>query len=323
MHFTKRAFGILLLMTTIFGSIQLKAQTEDDAIMMNKKQFCNGITYTNNHWKEYWEGTFKRTNQNIGKITTQSTVLMSAYGITNDLNILAGVPYVWTKSSEGTLHGLKGFQDLSLHVKWRFLKLPVSGGTLSLFAVGGFSTPLSNYSVDFLPMSIGLGTTNVSGRLTADYQHGIFYATLSSAYTRRSNVKLDRTSYYTTGIHYTNEVEMPNVVNSNFNLGIRKKYLIAEAVLMNMITTGGFDMRKNDMPFVSNKMNSTSLGVHAKYTLQFFQPLQIIGGADRTINGFSKNSSSPFTSRNVGQAWNYFIGAYYRFTFKSKTVAKN
>ena len=251
---------------------RVAAQTEDDAIMMDKKQFCNGFTYANNSWKDYWEGTFKRSNQNLGTVHTNSAMFMSNYGITNSLNILATVPYVWTHATEGTLHGMHGLQDLSLHLKLRFLHLEADHSTLSLFAVGGFSTPLSNYSIDFLPLSIGLGSTNLSGRLTADYQLGIFYVTASGAYTWRSNVDLDRTSYYTTGIHYTNEVQMPDMVNGNFNIGIRKKYVIAEAVLMNTTTIGGFDMRKNDMPFVSNKMNMTSLGVHAKYTPSLFPP---------------------------------------------------
>jgi hypothetical protein len=313
MHFKKQIRSIMGLAVLLALGCRVFAQTDDDAIMMNKKQFCNGITYSNDHWNEYWEGEFKRSNANIGTVRTQSAMFMTNYGITNDLNVLASVPYVWTHASAGTLEGQKGFQDLSLYVKWRAIKTPVgNNGRFSLFLVGGFSTPLTNYTIDFLPMSIGLGSTNLSGRLTADLQLGIFYLTASSAYVWRSNVYLDRDSYYTTGIHYTNEVEMPDVLNSNANLGVRKKFWIAEVVLMNMTTLGGFDMRKNDMPFVSNKMNSTSLGLHGKYTLQFFPPLQLVGGFDRVLLG-----------RNVGQSWNFFGGLYYRFTFKSKTATKH
>ena len=232
---------------------QAGAQTDYDAIMMKKKQWCNGATYMYSGWDHYWEGTLNRNNQNIGTLTTQSVMFMTNYGISDKLNVLASLPYVWTHASAGTLHGMKGFQDLSLYVKYKPFSFDVGKGKLGLFAVGGFSTPVENYVIDFLPLSIGLGSTNLSGRITVDYQLGIFFATASSAYVWRSNVKLDRTSYYTTEMHNTNEVQMPDMLNSNLNIGIRKKYLVAEAIVQNMTTLGGFDIRRNDMPFVSNK----------------------------------------------------------------------
>lgn len=290
----------------LLAGIQLaQAQTDNDGVMMQKKQWCNGATYMFSSWNQYWEGTNKRDNQNIGTVTTQSVMYMTNYGITNNLNVLASLPYVWTHASAGTLHGLKGFQDVSVFVKWKPLSFKVANGKLNLFAVGGFSTPVENYVIDFLPLSIGFGSTNVSGRITADWQKGIFYATLSSAYVWRSNVKLDRTSYYTTEMHNTNEVQMPDVLNSNFNVGIRKKYLVAEINVENVTTLGGFDIRKNDMPFVSNKMNSTAVGVHAKYTLPFFTHVELVGGGGYVVAG-----------RNVGQSAMFHAGAYYIFKFK-------
>jgi hypothetical protein len=277
-----------------------KGQTVDDAIMMGKKQWCNGLTYMHSSWNKYWEGTTKRTNQNLGTVTTQSLMLMSNYGITDKLNVILGVPYVWTDASAGTLHGLKGFQDISLDVKYEFYTTKIGKSKLTFIGVGGFSTPLTNYENDFLPMSIGLGSTNVSLRLTADYQIGIFFATLSSAYVFRSDVKIDRTSYYTDEIHYTNNVDMPNQQYSNLNIGIRKPNLTVQAVLMNMYTYGGFDIRKNDMPFVSNQMNLTTLGGHVKYFLPFAPNLEVIGGADFAIAG-----------RNMGQSQTYTAGLYY------------
>jgi hypothetical protein len=278
-----------------------KAQTADDGIMMSKKQWCNGITYMHSSWNEYWEGTTKRDNKNLGTVTTQSLMLMSNYGISDKVNVLASIPYVWTDASAGTLHGMKGFQDIELDVKYEFYKTTLGKqGKLALMAVGGFSTPLTNYENDFLPMSIGLGSTNLSGRLTLDYQQGIFFTTLSSAFVWRSDVTVDRTSYYTDHIIYSDKVDMPNMLNSNLFVGIRRKGLTAQVQLMNMYTFGGFDIRANDMPFVSNQMNMTSLGGHVKYFLPFVPNLELIGGADFVIAG-----------RNVGQSQTYTAGIYY------------
>jgi hypothetical protein len=308
MLFRKKMLTLFVAACSISAA---NAQIDNDAIMMNKKQWCNGATYMYSGWDHYWEGTFKRNNQNIGTLTTQSVMAMTNYGISDKLNVIASVPYVWTHASEGTLHGMKGFQDLSLFLKWKALVLPVGSGKLSLFAVGGFSTPVTKYETDFYPMSIGMGSTNLTGRVTADYQKGIFFATLSGAYVWRSNVKLNRTSYYTTSIHYTNEVQMPDVFYGNLNIGIRKKFFVAEIIADNMTTLGGFDIRKNDMPFVSNRMNMTNIGVHGKYTLPFFTHIELTGGGSYTLTG-----------RNAGQSTMLYLGAYYTFKLnkeKNKT----
>jgi hypothetical protein len=186
-------------------------------------------------------------------------------------------------------------------VKYEFYSLKAGKkGALNFIGLLGFSTPLQKYENDFLPMSIGLGSTNLSGRLTVDYQRGIFFATISSAYVFRSDVTIDRTSYYTNEIHYTNNVDMPNQLYSNLFIGIRKPNLTVQATLMNMYTFGGFDIRNNDMPFASNQMNSTSIGAHVKYFLPFVTNLEVIGGADFVIAG-----------RNVGQSQTYSAGLYY------------
>ena len=50
-------------------------------------------------------------------------------------------------------------------------------------------------------------------------------------------------------MHYTNEVEMPNGSNYNLRLGYRSNRLIAEAVINNWTSLGGFDITRNNMPF--------------------------------------------------------------------------
>lgn len=278
------------------------AQTEMDAIMMNRNQICNGFVYNHSSWDEYWEGTLKRSNLNMGTVTTQSVMYMGAYGITDKLNVLAGLPYVWTKASAGTLHGMKGVQDLSLFVKWKPLSKTFGKNKISLFTIGGFSTPVSDYVIDFLPMSVGLGSTNLTGRIMADYQRGKFNVTGSAAYIWRSNVKLDRDSYYDTELHLTNEVEMPNAANYQLRAGYRGKYLLAEGLLTNWTTLGGFDITRNNMPFPSNRMNATTTGVQLKYTFPKMPGISLVGGASYTVAG-----------RNMGQATSFNAGAFYAF----------
>ena len=285
-------------------SLHLFAQTDLDAIMMNKKQFCQGIIYDHSSWDHYWEGTFKRDNENLGTVTTQAVMYMGNYGITNKLNVMASVPYVWTEASQGTLHGMKGLQDLSVFVKWKPVTKSFGKNQFALFTIGGFSTPLSDYVIDFLPMSIGLSSTNLMARGMIDYRRGRFTATGSATYVWRSNVKLDRDSYYDTELHLTDEVKMPNATLYQLRTGYRGKYLIAEALLTNWTTLGGFDITKNNMPFPSNRMNYTMVGANIKYTLPSFTNLAFWAGGHFTVGG-----------RNVGQSKILSAGALYAFYF--------
>jgi hypothetical protein len=306
----RKLSGLVVFFVLMFQSFTIMGQTDNDAIMMNKYQWCSGATYMHSQWDEYWEGTFKRSNANIGTVTTQSVMAMTNYGITDKLNVIAGLPYVWTAASTGTLHGMKGFQDISLFIKWEPLTLPVARGKLSFFGIAGFSTPTTNYLVDYLPLSIGLGSTNTIWRLMAYYKEGIFFLRTSGTYIWRSNVKIDQTSYYTTELHNTDIVQMPDVFTINASGGVLTKYLIAEIMYDNMTTLGGFDIRKNDMPFPSNRMISNSLGVHLKYTFPYYTHLSLVAEGDHVLSG-----------RNVGQSSGYTMGAFYAFYVKhnSKT----
>jgi hypothetical protein len=308
----KRIYLIILTIISVAPLTKVAAQTDLDAIMMNKNQFCTGAMYNHSSWDEYWEGTLKRNNLNMGTVTSQSVMVMGNYGITDNLNIMAGAPYVWTNASAGTLKGMRGVQDISLWVKWRGFQKTYGKNKLSGFILGGLSTPLSDYVVDFLPMSIGLGTTNLTARLMADYQRGKISVTGSAAYVFRSNVTLDRTSYYDTELHLTDEVKMPDAMQFQLRAGYRSKYLLAEALLTNWTTLGGFDITRNNVPFPSNRMNSTTLGFNLKYTLQTFTHLAILGGANYTIAG-----------RNMGQATAFNAGLFYAFYFGKNHKTQN
>lgn len=296
---------MLLCNTTCLFSKETNAQTDFDAIMMNKNQFCNGLMYSSSSWKNYWEGTLKRDNQNLGTVSSKSVMYMANYGITNNLNVMIGAPFVWTKASAGTLHGMNGIQDASLTVKWRPIVHSIGKNKLSLFLLGGISTPLNDYVIDYMPLSIGLGSTNLTGRAMVDYQYKRFTVTGSASYIVRSNVKIDRTAYYDTEGRLTNEVQMPNAAQYQLRTGYRGKYLIAEALLTNWTTLGGFDITRNNMPFPSNRMNATTIGANIKYTLKSHTNLAVLAGTNLTIAG-----------RNMGQSNAFNVGAFYAFYFK-------
>jgi len=303
-HLLKKIISGLFLLLLINP---VKAQTDIDGVMMERGAFCVGPMYGHSSWKNYWEGTLKRDNANLGTVSTTMYNIMGNYGITNKLNVLFGLPYVKTKASAGQLKGMKGIQDLSLWIKWKAYSKKIGQGRLSLFAIGGYSLPSSDYTSDFLPMSIGLESKNISVRGMVDYQRGSLFATVSGAYIRRSNIEIDRTAYYTTEMHYSNEVEMPDAASFNVRAGYRNKGAYAELVLDNWTTLGGFDITRNNMPFPSNKMNATRIGFNGKYPMPFIPQLSVVGNVFTTIAG-----------RNLGQINSFGAGLFYVLDLSKK-----
>ena len=294
----------LFIYCLFFSAQALHAQTDADAIMMAKKNLCIGGMYGYSSWKDYWEGTLKRNNKNLGTVSTQMIGVMGTYGISKKLNVLFGLPYVQTKASAGTLHGQKGLQDLSLWLKYMPIETTFANGTLSVYGIGGLSVPVSNYVRDYLPLSIGLHSTNLTLRAMVDYQLGSFFTTVAASYVVRSNITIDRDAYYTTEMHYTSKVAMPNAAQYNLRIGYRTERIIAEALLGNWTTLGGFDITRNNMPFPSNRMNMTNAGVNLKYNVKAVDGLSVIAGGNYTIAG-----------RNVGQATSVDGGIFYILSF--------
>ena len=198
------------------------AQMPHDAIYMPKKTVCIAGMYGQSSWTQYWEGTLKRENFNIGKMTTQSVSIMPAIGISNRVNLILNLPYVQTSTSAGNLMGQRGLQDLSAWLKVKAF----SYKGLSLNAIVGGSMPVGNYVPDFLPMSIGLQARTTTGRLLLNYTHpktGL-YVTAHGSYIWRGNIRIDRDAYQADGRMYnTNEVSVPNAYDAAVRLGVVRR----------------------------------------------------------------------------------------------------
>lgn len=298
-------FALLLLSSSL-----LKGQTETDGLMMAKNNLCGGFVVGSNNWDHYWEGTYYRNNQNIGTLQTKSAMGMLNYGISDKFNIIASLPYVQTNATAGTLRGQKGLQDISLTAKYEFYGKSYKWAYVSFLAFGSVSAPTTNYVADYLPLSIGMHSKTASGRLMMDLQKKNWFFTASTQYTTRGNVKIDRTAYYTTELIYGNQVAMPSVLNSNVRFGYRKGAdLILEMVYDRINTLGGFDIRKNDMPFLSNNMEASRIGVNFKL------PIHILGNTGLSWLG---NATTTFAGRNMGQSHIFMTGLVYQGDFTKK-----
>ncbi|HQQ97336.1 MAG TPA: transporter [Cyclobacteriaceae bacterium] len=300
---------IMLLMVCLMAT-RTFGQTLTDGLMMPDKNLCTGFVYSVDQWKNYWEGTLKRDNQNIGTLTTQRVTWMASYGIGRKVNLIAMLPYVTTNASGGTLHGQQGIQDLTIGAKYRWLEKKSDAGTFRAYAAGTFSTPATRYTPDFFPLSLGFGSTNLSGRLTMNYLLPMgLYFNLSGALTHRSNVTLDRPSYYTNNTFYeTNQVWMPATVDGQVDIGYHKQALQVQVSYKQLNTLGGGDIRRQDMPFVSNQMNASVMEALVMYYVPKPKGLAIRSSASYVVAG-----------RNVGQTTSLMAGLMYTIDFGKPT----
>ena len=280
-------------------------QLPQDGVLLPRRTVMAGAFYERDSWREYWEGPLKRTNDNIGTLTTQSVIGIAGYGVTSRLTVIAALPYIHTHASQGVLHDMSGIQDLTVAAKYQLFSTRESTrGSVSAFVAGSAALPIGNYSPDFLPLSIGTSGTRAAARATLDFTApSLWFATASAAYTFCANVKLDRDAYYTDGqLYLTNDVAMPNAMDFMLSTGFARGAWRIPLTLARQVTLGGGDIRRQDMPFVSDRMNFTRGGVDVLYMPGVFHGAALHAGASHVLAG-----------RNVGQSTTLTSGLTYSF----------
>ena len=299
---SRAARALCTCVALAFLAAPLHAQTIDDGQMVRPRELLTGNIYTYEGWGHYWEGPLKRTNDNIGRITTRTNAWWANYGVSERLNIIGQVPYVWTHASQGYLHDIQGVQDLTLAAKYRVLEAAPGDSTVRAFAVLSGGVPLSNYNPELLPLSIGTGSSRIAARGTLNVETGPgWFANGSAAYTWRSKVQLDRPYYFTDDTFVmSDQADMPNAFEYVASAGLMRPRLMAAGFFSQQRTLGGGDIRRQDMPFVSNRMNFSKVGGMAMVPV--VAGLEVQATVAYTLNG-----------RNVGQATTFTGGLLYRF----------
>ncbi len=292
----------------LVASAAVEAQMVDDSLMVPRHALLAGASYGHDRWSHYWEGALERENGNLGTVTTRTVTWMLNYGVSSRLNLIAALPRVSTRASAGTLQGQSGLQDLTLAAKYRVFgpAAAAAGDALSGFASASCGVPVSDYVPDLLPLSIGLASRRLSGRFTLNYRRaGGWFADATAAYTWRGQVTLDRPAYYTDGqLFLSDEVAMPDLFDYTARAGYMSGAWMVPLSYTQQVTRGGGDIRRQDMPFVSDRMNFSRLSAMAMYTLPRPGDLALRLEAAHTFDG-----------RNVGKSTTLSAGLMYTFRF--------
>ncbi len=277
-------------------------------MMMKKRESCFALTFETGKFDQYWEGTFLRKNETIATVSRQVVMPMIAIGILDNLNFYIAVPHVKTESSEpngGKLQGAKGFQDLSLAVKYQILNKEMGKGKLSLFASTGYATPITNYLSDYRPYSIGNGTNEWSLRGIVQYKFNMgFYARIAGGHLYRGLTKAERDYYYNNGSYYTAWMDVPSAWEQNAVVGmwLLKNSLKLEASYYALNSTKGDDIRKYNAAQPTNKVEFGQVGFSTQYFIKPVKGLGVLAYYSQVVSG-----------RNMGKFNMFGAGATYQF----------
>lgn len=296
---------ICILGMCMSQSILTKAQTPLDGLMMPKGDICVAFQYEYSEWERYWEGSFLRTNQNIGTFSRQLAMPMIVGGITDKINLLVSLPFVRTSASGGQMAGAEGFQDFGLSLKLQFFDRNFGNGRLKAFSNLSFSTPASSYLSDYLPFSLGFGSNELGIRAIGLYEmEKGAYLRISGAYLNRGTTEAERNFYYQDGVFYTATMVVPDAIHTQISLGswFLQKRLRVEASITSLRCMSGDDIRIYNTPQPTNKVDFDRLEGFAQYYFKDLKGLGILAYYNQIFSG-----------RNIGQFSALGLGLTYQF----------
>lgn len=294
-----------LLLSGLGISILTNAQTPLDGLMMPKGEICVAVVYEDANWDKYWEGTYLRTNQNVGTFNRKMVMPMIVGGITDKINVIVSLPYVKTSASGGQMAGADGLQDFGISLKAQLVDHTAGKGKLKVFSNLSFSTPASNYLADYLPFSLGFGANELGLRAIGLYEldKGPYFR-ISGAYLHRGATQAERDFYYEDDAFYTSTMDVPDALHAQASLGswFFQKKLRVEASLTSFRCASGGDIRAYNSPQPTNKVDFDRLEGFAQYYFNNVKGLGVLAYYNHMFSG-----------RNMGQFSGYGLGLTYQF----------
>jgi hypothetical protein len=274
--YVRRSSAVLLCVA--FASASAFAQG-DTGFLRGQGHFDAAISYTREHFDEFWVGNSKVSDPSVGRITRQTYALYGAYGATNDIDIEFNIPYIIATSNADQPRE-QDFQDLTIVAKWRALSWRDGTATWSLLPAPGIKIPMNNYE-DNTPTALGDGQTDyrlhVIGHLQFDFG---FYVSVETGYDIRAGLP-------------ANQIPFNATVGYTFG-----DLVTVSPFLSNVAQDGGTNIGQG--PFPGNEEEYTRIGVSAY--VRATDQIGVTGMYKWTLDG-----------KNTGDTEGFSIGVVYRF----------
>lgn len=288
------AFGrrpVLALLALVLTASLARAQTPSDAILMKPWEACFGAMYEFGRFDRYWEGETLRENETIATVQRQAGSAMGILGLPGNVNLLVGGAYVATRSTQpngGFFRGQQGFQDLTVTLKARLHRFEAENHHVDLLVSAGMATPMSDYHADYLPYSIGLGTTEWNARVMAQYQRESgLYARVVGGFLHRGLARTDREYYYNNGSYYTHDMDVPDAVEFQGILGawFVPDHFRVELNYLGLRSLFGDDIRPYNRAQPTNRVHMDQIGLTTQYFFPKHDQVGLIGYANHVFGG--------------------------------------
>lgn len=193
-HVVSKLWLLVVAMTFCFPSVLFAARplVTDDSGTLGKGKFQVELGVETFSWQDREDGVkIEETGMEASGVFT--------YGVLDNIDVVAGFPYVWSKVKENdtTAFDANRLSDISLEAKWRFFEKNGFGLALK----PGLTLPTGNYEK-------GFGTGRVTYEITfiASKEHEFIKFYFNAGYTRNENKTDERKDLYSASVAVTYEV---------------------------------------------------------------------------------------------------------------------
>ncbi|MFN3940640.1 MAG: hypothetical protein ACK4IY_08620 [Chitinophagales bacterium] len=257
--------------------IPISAQAPVDGFYPGNNNGTLALSASFEKYNEFFLGTGESVPW-LGDYNTTSIGIYGTYGITDDFALALSIPYIVINTiyfnSEEVNRG--GIQDLGFYAKYKLFHFDMSALDIEISPSVGFTTPLSNYIVDFYGVGQGATSFDLRSILMARWNNGLF-AEIQGA----GLVRLD---------------PAPSGSQFNLKLGYFNEKMYADLYYTMQNISGG-----EDLP---SPANYEALGVsyqRAGFTVAYniFSALGIYLGGATTLDGENVGKSNRFTGGGV------------------------
>lgn len=273
----------------LFFSTTTRAQGLIDGFQKGGGNFDLALSYSYEQYSDFYVGDQKVSEPMLGDITTQSINLFAAVGITDRIDAVLNLPYIFVNASNNPDLDQSSIQDLSLCLKGRLLQTALGDqARLRLLASAGLMVPLNDYVAN-APVAVGHRATALDGRLLAQVDFGMgLFAALQGGYIWRGKVEVDGS-----------DVEVPDAVDLILRTGIGTSKLYGDLWLQWQNAGDGTDIGPG-VPFPSNAVSFLRIGGNVV--------VPVVGGLKTALGlGYT------LTGENVGKALRVSGSIIYQF----------
>ncbi|MBK8488485.1 MAG: hypothetical protein IPL48_11920 [Bacteroidetes bacterium] len=164
-----------LILSIIFSGVIANAQAPIDGFYPGKNNGAIAVSGSFESYDEFFLGDGSEANW-ADDYNTNTIGIYGTYGITDKFAVAVSVPYIMinTMNFNDEEVNRKGIQDLGLYAKYKVINAQIGSLNLSASPALGFSTPLSNYVVDFYGIGQHATAVDLRAIVMATFNNGLF-----------------------------------------------------------------------------------------------------------------------------------------------------